>query len=155
MTLKRAIARDGQQSGYTFAMEHIAHGERALCSLWGPVAKLFAAYMRESTYTVGMTLLDSIASTRHPGDNIRERRIELGWSQTDLADASGVTQGDISRIENGHLDARWSTIQRLSSVLSGDHPRRRSLANGGRRNPPPPRTGGGWKPSTPTLPIER
>ena len=99
-------------------------------------------------------MLDQIAAVRHPGDTIRERRIDLGWSQTELARRSGVTQADISKIENGHLDARWSTIQRLSAILAEDHPAVRSLANGGRRNPPAP-VPDGWRPSRPTLPVER
>jgi DNA-binding XRE family transcriptional regulator len=97
---------------------------------------------------------------RHPsspsGDMIRARRIELGWSQSELAEATGVTQADISRIENGHLDARWSTIQRISAILAKPHAAKRSLANGGSRNAPPKTsTTKTWAPTGSTLAIKQ
>lgn len=102
----------------------------------------------------GMSALESFAELDHPGDALRERRIELGWTQVELANRSGVSQADISRIENGHLDARWSTIHRLSMALAEPARPRRSLANGARRNPPTkpkrPRT---WSATGPTLEI--
>jgi predicted transcriptional regulator len=73
----------------------------------------------------------TLAELTHPGAAIRERRIELGWTQTELATRTGIPQADISRIENGHLDARWSTIQRISTELAHTTtPHKRSLANG-------------------------
>ena len=80
-----------------------------------------------------MTTWSALAELSHPGDLIRERRIELGWTQAELAKRSGIPQADISRIENRRLDARWSTIQRLSAALAvtGTKPRR-SLTNGSR-----------------------
>jgi DNA-binding XRE family transcriptional regulator len=98
--------------------------------------------------------LRAIADLDHPGDTIRARRIELGWTQAELSKRSGVPQADISRLENGHLDARWSTIHRLSLALSGDRPSQRSLANGGRRSTS---TSGGkvWAPKGQTKRIER
>ena len=83
----------------------------------------------------------ALAELSHPGDSIRERRIELGWTQAELSKRSGIPQADISRIENGRLDARWSTIQRISTALAATQtPPRRSLANGGRvaKTPTPP-----------------
>jgi phage repressor protein C with HTH and peptisase S24 domain len=35
------------------------------------------------------------------GEKIRERRVELGWSQAKLAEAAGVNQQDVTRIEAG------------------------------------------------------
>lgn len=77
-----------------------------------------------------MTAWSELAELSHPGDSIRERRIELGWTQAELAKRTGITQADISRLENGRLDARWSTIQRISGALAGSSRPRRSLANG-------------------------
>jgi len=57
-----------------------------------------------------MTDLTTIAGLQSPGDSVRERRIELGWTQAELSEQSGISQADISRIENGRLDPRWSTI---------------------------------------------
>jgi transcriptional regulator with XRE-family HTH domain len=102
-----------------------------------------------------MTDLATIASLARPGDSIRERRIELGWTQAELAEQAGVAQADISRIENGRLDARWSTIHRLSAALeaTGVDPKR-SLANGGRNRAALKPTGERWSPKGPTVAIE-
>jgi predicted transcriptional regulator len=85
-----------------------------------------------------MSDLAAIAGMQHPGHAIRDRRTALGWTQADLAERADVAQADISRIENGRLDARWSTIRRISEALvsSTDAPKR-SLANahGDRRAP--------------------
>lgn len=107
------------------------------------------------TYTGSVTDLAAIAGLTCPGDSIRERRIELGWTQAELAEHSGVAQADISRIENGRLDARWSTIHRLSSALEAtDIKPKRSLANGGRGRASPRATGRSWTPKGPTVAIE-
>jgi len=102
-----------------------------------------------------MTDLATIAGLTRPGDSIRERRIELGWTQAELAEHAGVSQADISRIENGRLDARWSTTHRLSSALEapGVEPKR-SLANGGGDRSGPKPTGSVWTPKGPTATIE-
>jgi transcriptional regulator with XRE-family HTH domain len=102
-----------------------------------------------------MADLATIAGMSSPGGLIRERRIDLGWTQAELADRAGVAQADISRIENGRLDARWSTIHRLSTALEtpGVEPKR-SLANGGRRSSPRKPTGKKWAPNGPVAPIE-
>lgn len=56
-----------------------------------------------------------------------------GSTESELAKRTGIPQADISRIENGLLDARWSIIQRISTPLATiEQPRRRSLANGGK-----------------------
>ena len=110
--------------------------------------------MWQDIYADVVSLLDQIAAIRHPGDTIRERRIDLGWTQTELAARSGVTQADISKLENGHLDARWSTIQRLSTVLAETGEPIRSLANGARRERPAAGTST-WRPKGPTLTVDR
>ena len=77
--------------------------------------------------------------------------------------AAGLANGDtiraigvLSRIENGLLDARWSTIQRISAALATtEQPRPRSLANGGKVTeiPAAPRTR--WQPKQRTTEIAR
>lgn len=110
--------------------------------------------MWEDTYTALVTAWAELAELAHPGDSIRERRIELGWTQAELSRRSGVPQADISRIENGRLDARWSTIQRLSAALADrDGPPRRSLANGRKIAAAPPAGGTKWSPKGRTLEI--
>jgi DNA-binding XRE family transcriptional regulator len=111
--------------------------------------------MLNGTYTCVVSLMSEVAAVINPGHLIREQRHALGWSQQELAELCGVTQADLSRIENGRLDARWSTIQRIMAVLSDPSNRpRRSLANGGRRTPPPEKPGGPiWRPSGPVLSV--
>jgi transcriptional regulator with XRE-family HTH domain len=52
------------------------------------------------------------------GRIIREVRIRKAWRQRDLADASGVSQGLISRIELGRLDTlSFGRIRKVGDVL--------------------------------------
>lgn len=89
----------------------------------------------------------TLAELTHPGAAIRKRRIELGWTQTELATRTDIPQADISRIENGHLDARWSTIQRISTALAHTTtPAKRNLANGNKTTTTPTRTTPAWTP---------
>ena len=46
-----------------------------------------------------------------------EARKERGFSQSELSKLSGVTQADISRIENGKRDPSLSVAQRLAIAL--------------------------------------
>ena len=102
---------------------------------------------------IACSRLDELAQLERIGGTIRERRIELGWTQSEVADRTGIPQADISRIENDRIDARWSTLQRLLNGLAiGDAPRR-SLANGRlvERIPAPAKR---WSPSRPVTRIE-
>jgi transcriptional regulator with XRE-family HTH domain len=111
--------------------------------------------MWHGTYHRPMAPWSALAELAHPGDSIRERRIQLGWTQAELAERTGIPQADISRIENGRLDARWSTIHRLSTALATrERPRRRSLANGGRVAAAPAPSGAQWRSKGRTLPIQ-
>ena len=47
------------------------------------------------------------------GSAIQKKRIELGWTQTDLADRCGLSYSTISKIESG----RWSASVDLLSSL--------------------------------------
>lgn len=106
-------------------------------------------------HTLGSMLVwDELAQLDGLGGSIRARRIELGWTQSDLAECSGIPQADISRIENDRIDARWSTLQRLLSALAeGDSPRR-SRANG-RRVKETPTPSMKWAPGKPATRIQR
>jgi predicted transcriptional regulator len=48
--------------------------------------------------------------------HIRQLREELGWTQ-DLAKGARINQGDLSRIERGGIDPRWSTVNRIINAL--------------------------------------
>ncbi|MCL1897962.1 MAG: helix-turn-helix domain-containing protein [Micrococcales bacterium] len=101
-----------------------------------------------------MSALAVIAEVNRPGDMIRSNRTALGWTQAELSARTGVSQADISRIESGQLDARWSTIHRLSEALDNPgEPPRRSLANGNRRAAPPSVSPVKWRPKGTVRPI--
>jgi transcriptional regulator with XRE-family HTH domain len=51
-------------------------------------------------------------------DILREFRRQKGWSQKDLADASGVGQDTISGIERGQHEPRPSTLRKLAEALN-------------------------------------
>ena len=48
---------------------------------------------------------------------IRAARALLGWKQTDLASASGVSEISIKNIERGATDARGSTLGKIQAAL--------------------------------------
>lgn len=50
--------------------------------------------------------------------NIFKRRMELGLSQVELAEKSGLTQKTISRIEGGDQGIRKSTVVKVYAALN-------------------------------------
>ena len=53
------------------------------------------------------------------GEKIRNRRMELGWSQRDLADKMGYTNNStIAKIELGTVDVTQSRVIQFSKVLN-------------------------------------
>jgi DNA-binding XRE family transcriptional regulator len=50
---------------------------------------------------------------------IRAARALVGWKQTDLANASGVSEMSIKNIERGATDPRASTLLSLQTALEG------------------------------------
>ena len=51
------------------------------------------------------------------GELIRGRREELGLSTRHLASLAAVGYPTISRVENGHEEPRWSTLEKLATAL--------------------------------------
>ena len=51
------------------------------------------------------------------GKRLKNLRIEKGMTQLDLEVASGVTEADISRIENGKQNIEFYTLVKLASAL--------------------------------------
>lgn len=51
---------------------------------------------------------------------IRQARVSKGWSQRDLSARAGLTQAQISRIENGEADPQLSTMIELVRSLDLD-----------------------------------
>lgn len=50
-------------------------------------------------------------------EDLRERRNELGLTQSDLAEKADVSQPLIARIEGGDVDPRLSTLRRIVNAL--------------------------------------
>ena len=51
------------------------------------------------------------------GDRIKQRRIELDWSQRELASKMGYNHSTITRIETGKIDISQSRVVQFSKVL--------------------------------------
>ena len=49
---------------------------------------------------------------------IRAARALLGWKQTDLAAASGLSEVSIKNIERGKTDARSSTMAKIEGAVA-------------------------------------
>ena len=50
-------------------------------------------------------------------EDLRERRTDLGLTQSELADRADVSQPLIARIEGGDVDPRLSTLRRIVDAL--------------------------------------
>lgn len=51
------------------------------------------------------------------GDALRAARKRAGWSQSELAQKSGVHLNTVSQVERGSADPRLSTLQALGATL--------------------------------------
>lgn len=51
------------------------------------------------------------------GQKVKNIRLEKGLTQLDLEIATGITEGDISRIENGKKNIEFITIVKLAVAL--------------------------------------
>lgn len=54
------------------------------------------------------------------GERIREERQRRGMTLAALSRKSGIAQANLSLIENGKTDPRWSTVQRILGALDID-----------------------------------
>jgi HTH-type transcriptional regulator/antitoxin HipB len=54
------------------------------------------------------------------GQALRARRLELGMSQTQLAERAGMTQSAVSRLEAGGTVPTIGVLERLAAALSAD-----------------------------------
>ena len=53
------------------------------------------------------------------GAQIVKRRVELGLTQEDLAERSGIAQPKISKIERGEQNPTEATLAKIGSALDG------------------------------------
>lgn len=62
----------------------------------------------------------ALAQTYDIAMQIIERRKNLGFTQSELADLCGMDQGDLSRIERGSTSPTARTLQRIADALQSD-----------------------------------
>jgi len=70
--------------------------------------------IRDAASGVSSTIVTTVMPTV---PNLRKLRIEAALSQRELAEASGVTQGTISRLEQGDTNVQPSTLRKLAAAL--------------------------------------
>lgn len=61
--------------------------------------------------------LDSKMLIKAFGEKIKRLRLQKGWSQTALAQLSGLSARSISQIERGEFDVRLSTLVALGDAF--------------------------------------
>ena len=54
------------------------------------------------------------------GTDLAERRKQMGKTQADLTDATGVQRNHISRIEQGRYSVGFDTLQAIADALDAD-----------------------------------
>jgi predicted transcriptional regulator len=54
------------------------------------------------------------------GQRLAAKRKDMGLTQGDVATRTGLTQGQVSNVEKGEVDARMSTWMRMAHVLELD-----------------------------------
>jgi predicted transcriptional regulator len=66
---------------------------------------------------VAQTQHSTYAPAMITAGQIRAARALIGWKQTDLAEASGVAEVSIKKIERGAVDPRASTLEALQRAF--------------------------------------
>lgn len=61
--------------------------------------------------------MPSISQEARSISAIRAARFAIGWSQAELATASGVSEVSIARMESGAISPRLSTISKVQTAL--------------------------------------
>lgn len=54
------------------------------------------------------------------GTELAERRKQMGKTQADITDATGVQRNHISRIEQGRYSVGFDTLQAIADALDAD-----------------------------------
>ena len=64
---------------------------------------------------------EPVEEVRPPSNvSLRARRLELGMSQTELAERASMTQSAVSRLEAGGAVPTIGVLERLAAALSAD-----------------------------------
>jgi len=65
-------------------------------------------------------MTDRITTSAELGKRVRERRVEVGLTQGELADVARVSPRFVSELENGKQTAQLAGIQRVLAALGLD-----------------------------------
>lgn len=65
----------------------------------------------------GRARIDALARHYERGAQVTARRLELGWTQQELATEAGIDQADLSRIERGQGNPTERTWARIAEAL--------------------------------------
>jgi transcriptional regulator with XRE-family HTH domain len=63
-------------------------------------------------------MIDSKAILQILGSNIKKIRKDRDMTQLELEVSSGITAGDISKIENGQINVAFTTLLKLALALN-------------------------------------
>lgn len=67
--------------------------------------------------SINLTRMNELEAVAQLVNAIHHRRVELGWTQKQLAERVGLHQESIARIENGGTVPRLDTVFKLASAL--------------------------------------
>lgn len=67
--------------------------------------------------SIDSTRLNELEAVAQLVNTIHRRRVELGWTQQELAEKVGLHQESIARIENGGTVPRLDTVFKLALAL--------------------------------------
>ena len=85
----------------------------AECQLFFFNLEYFLFSYAESEFAMDLDMIEI-------GKRIRQRRKELGFSQTDIYDKCDITSGALSKIENGKITPSVVAFFKLSEILECD-----------------------------------
>lgn len=72
---------------------------------------------RKELKSIGSNRMNEIEAVAQLVNTIHQRRVELGWTQQELADKVGLHQESIARIENGGTVPRLDTVFKIALAL--------------------------------------
>ncbi len=83
----------------------------------GGVRGKYARRCREGTRVVVIEANDKSPETNGIGSTVKAIRAEIGLTMTRLAEKAGISQAQISRLENGQQGFRSATLVRIAKAL--------------------------------------
>lgn len=82
----------------------------------------FAKDVRESLSPQALELLEAMSDSFSVGVQIHQMRKQVGLTQAQLEERSGVPQAEISRIERGAVTPSFTRTRKLVTAMGGSTP---------------------------------